>query len=57
MKVKLIQSNNLESLERTINDFLLNVKLEDIDIKITDKNFLAVITYYEKLGRFAHWRN
>jgi citrate lyase gamma subunit len=49
MKVKLIQSNNLQSLERTINDFLSNVKLENIDIKIIDKNFLAVITYYEKI--------
>jgi hypothetical protein len=49
MKVKLIQSNNLQSLERTINDFLSNVKLENIDIKIIDKSFLAVITYYEKI--------
>jgi len=49
MKVKLIQSNNLQNLERTINDFLSNVKLENIDIKIIDKNFLAVITYYEKI--------
>jgi citrate lyase gamma subunit len=49
MKVKIIQSNNLQSLERTINDFLSNVKLENIDIKIIDKNFLAVITYYEKI--------
>jgi hypothetical protein len=49
MKVKLIQSNNLQNLERMVNEFLINAKLETIDIKIVDKNFLAVISYYEKI--------
>jgi hypothetical protein len=49
MKVKLIQSNNLQNLERMVNDFLINAKLENIDIKIVDKNFIAVITYYERI--------
>ena len=49
MKVKLIQSNNLQNLERVVNDFLINVKLESIEIKALDKNFLAVITYYDKI--------
>lgn len=49
MKVKLIQSNNLQNLERMVNDFLINAKLESIDIKIVDKNFIAVITYYERI--------
>jgi hypothetical protein len=49
MKVKLIQSNNLQNLERMVNEFLINAKLETIDIKIVDKNFIAVITYYERI--------
>jgi hypothetical protein len=49
MKVKLIQSNNLKNLERMVNEFLINAKLETIDIKIVDKNFIAVLTYYEKI--------
>jgi hypothetical protein len=49
MKVKLIQSNNLQNLERMVNEFLINAKLETIDIKIVDKNFIAVISYYEKI--------
>jgi hypothetical protein len=32
-----------------INDFLIDAKLETIDIKITDKNFIAVLSYYEKI--------
>lgn len=49
MKVKLIQANNLQNLERLINDFIENVKLESIDLKIIDKNFIVVITYYDKI--------
>jgi hypothetical protein len=49
MKVKLIQANNLQNLERLINDFIELVKLESVDIKIYDKNFIAVITYYDKI--------
>jgi hypothetical protein len=49
MKVKLIQSNNLQNLERMVNEFLINAKLETIDIKIVDKNFIAVISYYERI--------
>jgi len=49
MKVKLIQANNLQNLERLINDFIENVKLESVDLKIIDKNFIVVITYYDKL--------
>jgi hypothetical protein len=49
MKVKLIQSNNIQNLERMVNEFLINAKLETIDIKIVDKNFIAVISYYEKI--------
>jgi hypothetical protein len=49
MKVKLIQSNNLQNLERMVNEFLINAKLETIDIKIVDKNFITVISYYEKI--------
>lgn len=47
MKVKLIQSNNLSNLEIVINKFLTTVKLESIDLKIYDRNFIAVITYYD----------
>jgi hypothetical protein len=32
-----------------VNEFLINAKLENIDIKIVDKNFIAVITYYERI--------
>ena len=49
MKVKLIQANNLQNLERLINDFIENVKLESIDLKIIDKNFIVVITYFYKI--------
>lgn len=49
MKVKLIQSNNLQNLEREINKFIENIKLENIDLKIQDKNYIVVITYYDKL--------
>jgi len=49
MKVKLIQANNLQNLERLINDFIESVKLESVDLKIIDKNFIVVITYYDKL--------
>lgn len=49
MKVKLIQANNLQNLERLINDFIENVKLESIDLKIIDKNFIVVITYFDKI--------
>lgn len=49
MKVKLIQANNLQNLERLINDFIENVKLESVDLKIIDKNFIVVITYFDKI--------
>ena len=49
MKVKLIQANNLQNLERLINDFIENVKLESVDLKIIDKNFTVVITYFDKI--------
>lgn len=49
MKVKLIQGNNLQNLEREINKFIEDVKIESIDLKIQDKNYIVVITYYDKL--------
>jgi hypothetical protein len=49
MKVKLMQGNNLQNLEREINKFIEDVKVESIDLKIQDKNYIVVITYYDKI--------
>jgi len=32
-----------------INDFVDGVKLVGVDIKIYDKNFVAIITYFDKI--------
>jgi hypothetical protein len=44
-----MQGNNLQNLEREINKFIEDVKVESIDLKIQDKNYIVVITYYDKI--------
>ena len=49
MKVKLIQSNNLQNLERELNKFIDDIKVKNIDLKIQDKNYIVIISYYDKI--------
>ena len=46
MKVKILQSNNLSGLEREINKFLKEIKIENLQLAIDNNNYIAVITYY-----------
>lgn len=49
MKVKIIQGTDLQKLERLVNNFIEGVKFESIDLKLLDKNFIVVITYFDKI--------
>ena len=49
MKVKLIKGNDLNKLEITINNFIDDKKVENIEIMSYNQSFICLITYFDKL--------
>ena len=47
MKVKLIKGNDLNKLEMVINNFIAEVRVENIEITSYNKDFICLITYYD----------
>jgi hypothetical protein len=48
MKVKLFQSGNIETMEKTINDFISFIEPMNVEVRVIDKYFYAIITYKER---------
>lgn len=49
MRVKLIKGNDLNKLEITINNFIDDKKVENIQITSYNQSFICLITYFDKL--------
>mgnify|MGYP000976767543 CR=1 FL=1 len=49
MKVKLLQSNDLQRLEVIVNKFLQEVKVESVQMVVRNDIYTIMITYYEKI--------
>lgn len=49
MKIKIFKGNDLNKLEMLINNFLDEVKVENVEITSYNKDFICLITYYDKI--------
>ena len=49
MKIKMIQGPDLQRLERLVNQFLEEVKVESVQMVVKNDMYIVMITYYEKI--------
>lgn len=49
MKIKMIQNQDLQRLERLVNQFLEEVKVESVQMVVKNDMYIVMITYYEKI--------
>lgn len=47
MKIKIIESNNLQKLEIIVNNFCEGLKIDDMKLIVTGYNFIMVVCYYD----------